>query len=133
MSAEIKPSKSPTLPVEKEKLDHLWQTAWEYLEKNSDNATNERQLILIGSMLVEIKSYWDSDMLDGITIRSWNTIHGPTNPFTELVKEADLQVKHPGSLGTRDGYYKQKFEFEGKVSTNWVETIQGCLDFFLKH
>jgi hypothetical protein len=133
MSAETKPTETLTPTIEQEKLGLLWETACHLLEKSADHTTYDRRLVLIDSTLVEIQSHWDDDSLSGIDIRSWDTIHGPLNPYSILEKNAEFRVKNPGSLGTRDGRFKESFEIEGDVSDEWVENIQGGLDFLLKH
>ena len=114
--------------VKEEKLDHLRETAWKFLEKKQ----YDRQLVLMNSTLVEIQSLWNKNNLSGIDIRSWSVIQGPDWPYSVLNMETEMHVDHPGSQGILGEEHKQSFHLQGNISDEWVENIQKGLDFLLE-
>ena len=124
MSAEAKNIGKRELPVQREKLDDLWQKAWALIVKEVENPTDVQIMFIKEGHLVEIQSFWDSDCLSGISIKSWALDSQPKVMIEPKIMqtEAEAFVYSPG-MSTMPGLDLETWGFDGKVTPDWVEGI----------
>lgn len=106
--------------VTTERLEGLWETAWNFLEKTAEPpVTDTRQVVRDGNWFIEVQSTWDNDNLDTLTIVTRSAGLGNRPEILKL--NAVVSYKRPG-------FDNMEWEFAGGISDNWIERVERVLN-----
>jgi hypothetical protein len=107
--------------VSTERIEGLWKTAWNFLEKSTPHyVTMPHIMVQSGMEIFEVSATWDSDSLESLTVASWKL--SPSGSPQRLKLEAKISYKYLGDAEN------QSWEHRGAIDDSWINRVEKALN-----